>query len=519
MPTYCRAHDGLLARATRSVLTQTFSDFEFIVVDDGSVDGSEDVIRDFQKQDDRILYVRHEVNSGLAALRADEGILLGRADYVAVQTDDDEWLRPFLQTVVREAVTGNRPFVHCQVKWLVDDKVYQSPFPVTEPTYLSLIQGNKIGHSSALVHRSVLQAIGLYDPHVILRRWTDWDLWLRVAREITPYMIPEVLVCVYGGLPDSMGLRADQIEYEDFMLLMAQPFRNTCLKSENIGDYDVISLGRYSGALAEHTIVDLYHNIVCPWLTEREKQLVNLGVSLEEATKIRQEICTGSTGAQIVNRIPLEKTDSRGVSTDKDTTLTKKRLSLVTPRIRRLVSKLLTPFPALMGLAQASYRFLWSIPAVCKNLLHPQNDLYDVLPPGFQTIKDDPLMLSYRKRGFVLARSCNLQDVAFLSYRINVEGSSLRAILLSLVVEEPKARGVVAVDVASEKTQIITITRMPVSLIESDKPAEFFFEPPLQPGKYYIRVFSKNLNVPVYILEFSKYRLIRKLFCGLTLDE
>ena len=511
MPTYCRAHDGLLARAIRSVLSQTFSGFEFIIVDDGSTDGSEDIIREFQKQDDRILYIRHEVNSGLAALRADEGILLSRADYVAVQTDDDEWLGPFLQTVLREAVAKSKPFVHCQAEWLMQGKVHLSPFPVMQPTYLSLLQGNKIGHSSTLMHRSILREIGLYDPHVILRRWTDWDLWLRVAREITPYMIPEVLVRVYGGLPDSIGVRIPAIEYEDYMLLLAQLSRNADLKFENIRDYDVTSLGRYFSVLPEDSIVSLYRNTVCPWLTQHEEQLVSLGVSFEEITKIKQEIAACSTGTEIINRIPLEKADNKRLLFYKNTILTKKKLSSGIAGIRRLVRKLLQPFPPLLRLAQASYWFFCSIPIICKNLTL-----------DFQRIKDDPLMLSYRKRGFLLNKSYNLQDVPLLSYEISVQGGSLCAILLAFAIEEPKARGVVGVDLVSRENQIVAYAAMPVTYMNTDKPVEFFFEPPVKPGEYYLRVGGRGLSAPLSIYELQKHTshgqdTIRKPFCGLVL--
>jgi hypothetical protein len=467
------------------------------------------------------LYIRHEVNSGLPALRADEGILLSRGDYIAIQTDDDEWLQPFLETVVREAVAGNKPFVHCQAEWLIEGKVHLSPFPVMQPTYLSLIQGNKIGHSSTLMHRSVLCEIGLYDPHVVLRRWTDWDLWLRVAREITPYMVPEVLTRVHGGLPDSIGVRIPAIEYEDYMLL-AQLSRNADLKFENIRDYDVTSLGRYFSVLPEDTIVSLYRNTVCPWLTQHEEQLVSLGVSFEEITKIKQEIAACSTGTEIINRIPLEKADNKRLLFYKNTILTKKKLSSGIAGIRQLVRKLLQPFPPLLRLAQASYRFFCSIPIICKILTHSQHDAYDVLPLDFQRIKDDPLMLSYHKRGFLLNKSYNLQDVPLLSYEISVQGGSLCAILLAFAMEAPRARGLVGVDLVSRENQIVAYTAMPVTYMNTDKPVDFFFEPPVKSGEYYLRVGGRGLSAPLSIYELQKHTnhgqdTIRKPFCGLVL--
>src|SRR6266567_7475011 len=69
MPTYCRGDSGLLERAIRSVLRQTFRDFELIIVDDGSRDRTRSVVLGFLEADHRIRYIRHEINSGLPALR------------------------------------------------------------------------------------------------------------------------------------------------------------------------------------------------------------------------------------------------------------------------------------------------------------------------------------------------------------------------------------------------------------------------------------------------------------------
>ena len=89
IPTYNRAH--LIGRAIQSVLNQTYQNFEIIVVDDGSTDNTEEMIKEFQKHDKRIKYIRHEKNRGGAAAR-NTGIKVARGEYIAFQDSDDEWL-------------------------------------------------------------------------------------------------------------------------------------------------------------------------------------------------------------------------------------------------------------------------------------------------------------------------------------------------------------------------------------------------------------------------------------------
>ena len=89
IPTYNRAN--LLPRAIKSVLSQTFKDFELIVINDGSTDNTEEVIKKFQKKDERIKYILHKDNKGEAAAR-NTGIRIAKGEYIASHDSDDEWL-------------------------------------------------------------------------------------------------------------------------------------------------------------------------------------------------------------------------------------------------------------------------------------------------------------------------------------------------------------------------------------------------------------------------------------------
>ncbi len=94
IPTYNRPQ--VLVRAIKSVLGQTFGDFELLVVDDASTEDTEAMVRSFR--DPRIRYMRQKVNRGPAAGR-DRGIEASRGEYVAFLDDDDEWLPEFLERI------------------------------------------------------------------------------------------------------------------------------------------------------------------------------------------------------------------------------------------------------------------------------------------------------------------------------------------------------------------------------------------------------------------------------------
>lgn len=86
MPTYNR--EELLPRAIESILNQTYEDFEFIIVDDGSTDNSVALIQSYQKQDKRIRLVQNEKNKGISYSR-NRGMDEAKGRYVAIMDSDD----------------------------------------------------------------------------------------------------------------------------------------------------------------------------------------------------------------------------------------------------------------------------------------------------------------------------------------------------------------------------------------------------------------------------------------------
>jgi glycosyltransferase involved in cell wall biosynthesis len=86
-----------IGRAIRSVLMQTIEDFEIIIIDDGSIDGSSDVVKTFLET--RIRLIRQE-NQGVSLAR-NNGVRNSRADFIAFLDADDEWLPDHLKTLLR----------------------------------------------------------------------------------------------------------------------------------------------------------------------------------------------------------------------------------------------------------------------------------------------------------------------------------------------------------------------------------------------------------------------------------
>ena len=180
MPAYNVA--PYIASAVRSALVQTFSDFELIVVDDGSKDNTAEIVKSLMREDGRVRLVQ-QANRGLAGAR-NTALRAARGDMFALLDSDDMWEPEFLaaQLAILEArpdvdiVTGNGWYLegprHGELA-----RPYPDPRP--DPVLASIIGDEWSVFIMSVMRRRVYTAIGPYDEE--MRSNEDYDFWLRAA--------------------------------------------------------------------------------------------------------------------------------------------------------------------------------------------------------------------------------------------------------------------------------------------------------------------------------------------------
>ncbi len=171
-----RNYARYVGEAVESVLAQSFTELEIVVVDDGSTDETADVLRAFGE---RIRYIRQE-HRGLAATR-NTGIGAARGRYVAFLDADDLWLPEKVSLQV--ARLDSEPAVGL---------VYSEAilFPVTPHSHWAphpsgrilpwLVLQNVVPSPTPMVRRELFEQVGRFDE--TLSACEDWDMWIRIAR-------------------------------------------------------------------------------------------------------------------------------------------------------------------------------------------------------------------------------------------------------------------------------------------------------------------------------------------------
>jgi|GEM_PF-457222 len=163
----------------QSVLSQTFSDFEVIVVDDGSTDNTGEIVRQFG---DKVQYIRQD--NGGPNMARNTGIKAARGQYIAFLDADDKWLPEKLERqmplIQRDPKIG---LVYSRVYKFDQSGVIFGHYPLG-PCYRGkvmrqLYMRQVITMSSALMKREVFKRVGLFDEKVTGP--DDWDMWLRIA--------------------------------------------------------------------------------------------------------------------------------------------------------------------------------------------------------------------------------------------------------------------------------------------------------------------------------------------------
>lgn len=196
LPTHNRART--LRRAIDSVLDQTYSDLEVIVVDDASEDHTKQVVEGIP--DPRVRYLHHEINRGAPAAR-NTGIYSARGTYVAFQDSDDAWQPDKLtkQMAVVGLADHADEVVYCGMlrqeggvdRYIPDRAVAQRDGDILRP----LLFSNFVGTPTLLVPCSLLRNIGGFDE--TLGRFQDWDLAIRLAEIARFRLVDEPLVVAH----------------------------------------------------------------------------------------------------------------------------------------------------------------------------------------------------------------------------------------------------------------------------------------------------------------------------------
>ena len=194
IPTYNRA--GLLGRAVRSVLNQSFEDFEILVVDDASTDGTDEVISSLN--DERVKYFYHGENMGISAAR-NTGIRNARGKYIGFLDSDDEWLPSKLEKQIScfEGSSGSVGAVYC--RHYLQDELFGNYRGVVHldprkgEVYREIVSGWFPGPPSLfLLTREALEESGLFDED--LPCFEDVDLYIRIAERFSFDYVDEPLV-------------------------------------------------------------------------------------------------------------------------------------------------------------------------------------------------------------------------------------------------------------------------------------------------------------------------------------
>ena len=207
IPTYNRI--ALVERAIDSVLMQSIKPFDIIVVDDGSDDGTSEMI----KKKYRSINLVQQQNSGVSAAR-NNGIKHAKGDWIALLDSDDEWTEKKLENQVNRLIKNpDYHFCHTNEIWIRNGvRVNQKKRHQKYGGYIfdKCLDICRISPSSTLFKKNILEHVGWFDTQLPVCE--DYDLWLRITADYKILFVDEPLIIKYGGHTDQLSQSVEGIE-------------------------------------------------------------------------------------------------------------------------------------------------------------------------------------------------------------------------------------------------------------------------------------------------------------------
>lgn len=205
-----------------SVFQQIFTDFEVIIIDDGSTDQTVELLKKIQ---DPRLKVFSYSNGGLSVAR-NRGIARASGDYIAFLDADDLWTSDKLE--LQLAALQTDPAAGVAYSWTCNmSQTGEAFYPGHSVTYsgnvyAQLLLGNFLASgSNCLIRRDAIASVGEFDPS--LRSYEDWDYWLRLAPHWSFVVVPKYQI-LYRQSSGAMSSKIDVMEHYS-KIVIDQAFR------------------------------------------------------------------------------------------------------------------------------------------------------------------------------------------------------------------------------------------------------------------------------------------------------
>ena len=268
MPAYNA--EKYISEAIESILNQTFTDFEFIIIDDGSIDDTVGIINYYN--DDRIRLIQNEVNLGVAQT-LNKGIELSRGQYIARMDADDislptrfEKQVAFLDVNPDVAVVGS----DIELFGMVNEK--RSFSSKHDDLKVELLFNNCFAHPSVMLnHKFFGSKKLLYNPKV--NKMEDYDLWVRAAISNKLACISEVLLR-YRVHPNQVTQSHSQEVFDQYIRIKKnlmnaiqvpldddfELFANSCCNNQHLEKEDIIKLVNFCDRIVQCNHAKNFYN-------------------------------------------------------------------------------------------------------------------------------------------------------------------------------------------------------------------------------------------------------------------
>lgn len=212
--TYNRA--DLLPRCIDSVINQTFDDWELIIVDNYSEDGTKELIENYMEKDNRIKFIQVHNNNVLAVSR-NAGIKMSQGKYIGILDSDDWYHKEKLKVVYDVCVDKEYDVLYNRYKFMTskgEGRTSGKALASDDVFYELLMNGPIISNTTTVVKKTSIEKVGYLSEDPSLRAVEDLDLWLRMANNgCTFHFINKCLG--YYWLGDNMSYSLKQLTQID----------------------------------------------------------------------------------------------------------------------------------------------------------------------------------------------------------------------------------------------------------------------------------------------------------------